>query len=131
MGQNPHTFSIGSLLMRLKFCALGLALACALPVMAQSRATPAPPPPPADHASCQTEEASLEQDIALARSRGQMLRRRQLNDALIAVQTHCAALAPVKDHASRIRRQEQEVATLREELSRAEAYLSKLKAEAP
>ena len=103
--------------------ALALAL-FALPASAQRIA----PAEPIDQASCQTEEASLEQEIALARSRGQMLRRRQLAEALSAMQVHCANLAPIKDQATRIDRQEQEVAHLRAELARAEAYLAKLKA---
>jgi hypothetical protein len=116
--------------MRLHNCLLAPVLAFVLvssgPVFAQSA-----PPEPTDHASCQAEEASLEQEIALARSRGQMLRRRQLADALYAMQAHCAALVPPKDKAARIERQEQEVAHLRAELSRAEAYLAKLKASTP
>lgn len=117
--------------MRSKLYALGLILACALPAFAQTR-PPAPPPPmPTDAASCNAEEKSLERDIALARSRGQMLRRRQLADALAAVLQHCDALTPVTDRASRIRHQEEEVQSLRDELARAEAYLAKLKAETP
>lgn len=111
--------------------AFALLLACALPVFAQRSTAPAAAPLPEDVAACKAEEASLTQDIALARSRGQMLRRRQLADALAAVQAHCDALVPITDRATRIRRQEQEVATLRQELERAEAYLNKLKAEGP
>jgi hypothetical protein len=110
--------------MRLKSCFLAIALASAAPAFAQQSTDPR------DSAGCQAEEASLQQDIALARSRGQMLRRRQLADALAALQKHCANLPPIKDRATRIQRQEQEVQQLRAELERAEAYLHKLKAEA-
>jgi Protein of unknown function (DUF1090) len=110
--------------MRSKLCLLAFLAASTLPAFAQ-------PAVPLDRADCPAEEASLQQDIALARSRGQMLRRRQLMETLQKVQEQCAALVPVKDQASRIRRQEQEVAQLRLELERAEAYLNKLKAEVP
>jgi dihydroxyacetone kinase len=83
---------------------------------------------PADAASCKAEEASLDQDIAQARARGQMLRRRQLSDALVALQAHCEAMMAAKDPATQIKRQEQEVQQLRLELERAEAQLRKLKA---
>jgi len=83
---------------------------------------------PTDAASCKAEEAGLDQDIAQARARGQMLRRRQLSDALTALQAHCEALIAGKDPATQIKRQEQEVQQLRIELERAEAQLRKLKA---
>ncbi len=114
--------------MRFKTCLLALALASTASAFAQA---PQGPAEPSDHASCQAEEASLEQDIALARSRGQMLRRRQLAEALSTLQAHCETLVPIKDQAARIERQEQEVAHLRVELARAEAYLRKLKAQTP
>jgi hypothetical protein len=83
---------------------------------------------PTDAASCKAEEAALDQDIAQARARGQMLRRRQLSDALAALQVHCDAMMAAKDPATQIKRQEQEVQQLRLELERAEAQLRKLKA---
>ncbi len=57
-----------------------------------------------------------------------MLRRRQLSDALVALQAHCDAMMAAKDPATQIKRQEQEVQQLRLELERAEAQLRKLKA---
>ncbi len=113
--------------MRIKSCLLALSLACAVPAFAQ----PQPSTDPRDSAGCEAEEASLQQDIALARSRGQMLRRRQLADALAALRKHCENLPPIKDRATLIQRQDQEVLQLRAELERAEAYLRKLKAESP
>ncbi len=110
---------------RMKSCFLALSLACATSTFAQ------PSTDPRDSAGCQAEEASLQQDIALARSRGQMLRRRQLADALTALRKHCENLPPITDRATLIRRQDQEVQLLRAELERAEAYLYKLKAESP
>jgi len=109
----------------MKSCFLSLSLACAVPVFAQ------PSTDPRDSAGCQAEEVSLQRDIALARSRGQMLRRRHLADALAALRKHCENLPPVKDRATLIERQDREVQQLRGELERAEAYLRKLKAESP
>ena len=83
---------------------------------------------PTDAASCKAEESTLDQDIAQARARGQMLRRRQLSDALAALHVHCDAMMAAKDPATQIKRQEQEVQQLRIELERAEAQLQKLKA---
>lgn len=108
--------------MRLK---LGL---LAIVLVASANSSFAQAAEPTDAASCKAEEATLDQDIAQARARGQMLRRRQLTDALAALQVHCEALLAAKDPATLIKRQEQEVQQLRLELERAEAQLRKLKA---
>jgi hypothetical protein len=47
-----------------------------------------------DGADCRAEEASLERDIDLARSRGQMLRRQQLAETLNAVRERCKVPVP-------------------------------------
>ncbi|MDM0016890.1 DUF1090 family protein [Variovorax saccharolyticus] len=108
--------------MRLK---LGLA---AIVLLASANTSFAQAAEPTDAASCKAEEATLEQSIAQARARGQMLRRRQLTESLAVLQGHCEALAAAKDPATQIKRQEQEVQQLRLELERAEAQLRKLKA---
>jgi HAMP domain-containing protein len=110
--------------MRVKPCFLALALTLAMPAFAQS----AEPP---DAAACQAEEAALELDIDLARSKGQMLRRRQLAEALSALQARCKAVPPVQSRAARIERLEQEIKTLRSELDRAEEQLRHLKSGSP
>lgn len=79
---------------------------------------------------CKAQEAVLERDMALARSRGQMLRRRELADTLGALQLRCQALAPLSRDA-RIEKLEQEIRTLRTELERAEARLRSVKSESP
>ena len=108
--------------MRVKLCFLAVALALANAAIAQ-------PMVQTDNAGCKAEEAALERDINLARSRGQMLRRRQLAEALAALQTHCETLAPEQDRAPRIERLKQEIRQLRLELDHAEEQLRKLKAE--
>jgi hypothetical protein len=80
---------------------------------------------------CKVEEAALERDIDVARSKGQMLRRRQLAEALSALQARCQTLAPAQTRAARIENLEQEIRDLRLELDRAEELLRKLKAQGP
>ena len=99
-------------------------LTVAAPAFAQAAAAP-------DAAACQAEEASLERDIDLARSRGQMLRRQQLAEALLAVQQRCKAPAPAGSRAARINQLEQDIRSLRAQLERAEDQLRQLKSESP
>lgn len=110
--------------MRMKPCLLAAALTLAMPAFAQSAE-------PADAAACHAEEAALERDMDLARSRGQMLRRRQLAEALSALQARCKTVAPAKSREARIEKLEQEIRTLRSELDRAEEQLRSLKNESP
>ena len=110
--------------MRFKTCFLFLALTVAMPAFAQPAAVP-------DAAACQAEEASLERDIDLARSRGQMLRRQQLAEALGAMQARCKAPAPAGSRAARIDKLEHDIRALRAELEHAEAQLRELKNERP
>lgn len=105
-------------------CFLALALILATPAFAQ----PAEPPEGGD---CKAQEAALERDMDLARSRGQMLRRRQLADALSALQARCKTVAPATSREARIEKLEQEIRTLRAELERAEEQLRSLKNESP
>jgi chaperonin cofactor prefoldin len=105
--------------MRVKFFFLAMALAVAAPAMAQ-------PAGQVDAAACKAEEEALEQDIALARSRGQMLRRRELAEALAALQARCKTLSPAQSRAARIERLEREIRALRLELERAEEELREL-----
>ncbi|WP_447745145.1 DUF1090 family protein [Variovorax boronicumulans] len=85
---------------------------------------------PLNAEECKAQEAVLERDMALARSRGQMLRRRELADTLSALHLRCQALAPVSREA-RIEKLEHEIRTLRTELERAEAQLRSVKSESP
>jgi len=110
--------------MRMTPCFLAVALILALPAFAQSAE-------PADAAACHAEEAALERDMELARSRGQMLRRRQLAEALSALQARCRTMAPATSREARIEKLEQEIRTLRLELERAEEQLRSLKTESP
>ena len=110
--------------MRPTSCFLALALTLATPAFAQ----PAAPPEGGD---CKAQEAALERDMELARSRGQMLRRRQLAEALGALQARCQAIAPARSRETRIEKLEQEIRALRSELDRAEEQLRSLKNESP
>lgn len=105
---------------------LALAWALAIPAFAQTAG-----PEPVDAADCKAQEAVLERDMALARSRGQMLRRRQLGEELGALQARCSTLSPARSREARIEALEQEIRTLRSELDRAEEQLRSLKSESP
>ncbi|WP_269759788.1 DUF1090 family protein [Variovorax sp. E3] len=105
-----------------KPCFLALALTLAAPAFAQ----PAQPLPGED---CKAQEALLERDMDLARSRGQMLRRRELADALSALQATCKAPAAPQTREARIERLEQDIRLLRSELEQAEAQLRSLRNE--
>ncbi|RZL89000.1 MAG: DUF1090 family protein [Variovorax sp.] len=110
--------------MRVKPCFLAIALTLSPLAIAQ-------PSDQVDNTDCKAEEAAIERDIALARSKGQMLRRRQLAEALDALQTRCETLTPQQSRAARIERLEQEIRELRLELERAEEQLRELKSGGP
>ena len=109
--------------MRVNPCFLAIAMALATPAIAQ-------PTGQVDNAKCEAEKAAIERDMDLARSKGQMLRRRQLAEALAALQARCETLAPEQSRAANIERLEQEIRELRKELDHAEEQLRKLKSEA-
>jgi chaperonin cofactor prefoldin len=109
--------------MRMNPYFLTIALALATPAIAQ-------PPNQVDITECKAEEAAIERDMELARSKGQMLRRRQLAEALAALHARCETLAPEQSRAANIERLEQEIRELRKELDHAEDRLRKLKSEA-
>jgi chaperonin cofactor prefoldin len=108
--------------MRVHPCFLAIALALATPAVAQ-------PPGQVDKTECEAEKAAIERDMDVARSKGQMLRRRQLAEALAALQARCETLAPQESRAANIERLEQEIRELRKELDHAEEQLRKLKSE--
>lgn len=109
--------------MRVNPCVLAIALALATPAIAQ-------PTGQVDNTECKAEKTAIERDMDLARSKGQMLRRRQLAEALAALQARCETLAPEQSRAADIERLEQEIRELRKELDHTEEQLRKLKSEA-
>ena len=64
-----------------------------------------------------------------ARSRGQMLRRRQIEENLHALQARCEEAAKKDTHEARVMRQKNAVMQLRIDLDRAEEDLRNLLAE--
>ena len=80
--------------------------------------------------ACNVEKAALETRMELARSKGQMLLRRQLADQLAALQTSCKPLSADQSRAVSIEKLEKEVRALRTELETAEEQLRKLKNDA-
>ena len=84
----------------------------------------------ADNAACHAQKADVEQRMELARSKGQMLLRRQLAEQLATLQAGCKALPADQSRAANIERLEKEVRALRAQLDIAEEQLRKLKSEA-
>lgn len=113
--------------MLLKPCFLVLALTLATAAFAQ----PAPSAQPLGAEDCKAQQAVLERDMELARSRGQMLRRRELADTLSALQAQCKLPAAPQSRQARIDRLEQDIRLLRSELDQAEAQLRSLRNQAP
>ena len=89
-----------------------------------------PANPMDNHTACTAEKADVEKRMEVARSKGQMLLRRQLADQLAALQSSCQPLAVDQGHTANIERLEKEVRALRAELEAAEEQLRKLKSEA-
>ena len=87
----------------------------------------AQPAKPVDEAACETEEATLVQEMEVAQARGRMLQRRQLAERLEAVQARCGTLPPTQSREAGIDRLQREILEMRKELDRAETELRKLK----
>ena len=78
---------------------------------------------------CSVEKAEVERRMEVARSKGQMLLRRQLADQLAVLQSSCKPRSSAQGRLADIERLEQEVRTLKAELDAAEAQLRQLKSE--
>ena len=81
-------------------------------------------------ADCKAELAAVERDMDVARSRGQMLRRRELAEAHDLLLARCAPAAPLSREAQ-IAKVEKDIRDLRTELDRAQEELRKLKSAVP
>jgi septal ring factor EnvC (AmiA/AmiB activator) len=80
-------------------------------------------------ALCDTEKAAVETRMEVARSKGQMLLRRQLADQLAALQAGCQPLPAERSRAVKIEQLEKEIRALKTELEAAEEQLSSLKSQ--
>ena len=80
-------------------------------------------------ALCNAEKAAVETRMEVARSKGQMLLRRQLADQLAALQTGCQPLPADRSRAVKLEKLEKEIRALRTELEAAEEQLRSLKSE--
>lgn len=121
---NPHSLGAPPR-MHVRRCFCALILAMVLPGFAIAQ----PVGPVSDDASCTAEKADIEKRMEVARSKGQMLQRRQLADQLAALQATCKPLSPDQNRAANMERLEKEVRALRAELEAAEEQLRKLKDE--
>lgn len=110
--------------MHVRCCTLAIAVALTGSALAQPTNTANAPTP------CQAEQADVERRMEIARSKGQMLLRRQLADQLATLQVACQPLATDQSRAANIERLEKQVRALRTELAAAEEQLRKLKSEA-
>jgi hypothetical protein len=105
------------------YCTFAMAMALAGSAMAQSPVT-------VDfNTACSAQRADVEKRMELARSKGQMLLRRQLADQLATLQAGCKPLFADQSRAANIQRLEQDVRALQAELDAAEEHLRKLKDE--
>lgn len=104
-------------------CTWVIAMALAGSAIAQSANTADHNPP------CSAEKAEIERRMELARSKGQMLLRRQLADQLGTLQAGCKPLPADQGRVANIERLEKEVRSLKAELDAAEEQLRKLKSE--
>lgn len=82
-----------------------------------------------DMAACTTQNAEIERRMEVARSKGQMLLRRQLADQLATSQAGCKAVSAAQPRPPTMEMLEKEIQLLKAELNAAEEQLSKLKGE--
>lgn len=80
-------------------------------------------------ADCYAQQAALEKNMRDARSRGQMLRRRQLQESLDALRARCDEIASRDTHEARVMRQKNVVMQLRLDLANAEEELRRVVSE--
>ena len=109
--------------MRVNPCFMVLTIALTVPAIAQ-------PIGQGDSTECKAQAAAVERAMDLARSKGQMLRRRQLAQELAALQARCEPLPTEQSRAANIERLRHEIEDLRTALDQAEEQLRKLKSEA-
>lgn len=98
-------------------------------MMALALSAVAQPAVPVDPTPCASDIATLQQAMETARAKGQMLRRQQLAEELVALQARCVPGAEDQHRAAAIEQLEQEIRDLRSRLEQAQAQLRKLKGE--
>lgn len=108
----------------LRLCALVAISFCAAPSHAQEKT-------PVSLAECDAQQAALAKDMRAARSRGQMLRRRQLEESLHALQQRCEEAASQETHEARVLRQKYVVMQRQLDLDQAQEQLRQLLKEKP
>ena len=104
-------------------CAWAIAMALSGSAIAQSTSKVDNKPP------CSAEKAEVERRMELARSKGQMLLRRQLADQLATLESGCQSFPADQSRLAKIERLEKEVRTLKAALETAEEQLRQLKSE--
>lgn len=98
-------------------------------MMALAGAAAAQPTAEGPASRCDSQASVIARDMELARSKGQMLRYRQLADQRAALLQNCpsSSFSPDESRADRVKRLEQTISQLRRELGDAEAELERLR----
>lgn len=111
--------------MKLHLCLVSLAIGLLASMQANAQSEPSKK----TAADCYAQQAALEKDMRDARSRGQMLRRRQLQESLDALRARCDEIASKDTHEARVMRQKNVIMQLRLDLANAEDELRRIIAE--
>ena len=111
--------------MKLHLCLASLSIGLLLSMQANAQ----PEPSKKTEADCYAQQAALEKDMRDARSRGQMLRRRQLQESLDALRARCDEIAAKDTHEARVMRQKNVIMQLRLDLANAEEDLRRIVSE--
>ncbi|SDZ99979.1 DUF1090 family protein [Variovorax sp. YR216] len=111
--------------MKLHLCLASLSIGLLVSTQANAQSEPSKK----TEADCYAQQAALEKDMRDARSRGQMLRRRQLQESLNALRARCDEIASKETHEARVMRQKNVVMQLRLDLAGAEDELRRLVSE--
>ncbi|RYF77295.1 MAG: DUF1090 family protein [Comamonadaceae bacterium] len=94
------------------------------PAVAQSAGTAVP-------GDCAAQKVAIEQAMANAQSKGQMLQRRRLAETLVELDKRCDAKAPATSRAAELARLEDEARALQMALERVQARLRELRNQPP
>ncbi|MBB3176528.1 DUF1090 family protein [Variovorax sp. Sphag1AA] len=111
--------------MKLHLCLVSLAVGVLVSLQANAQSATSEK----TEADCYAQQAALEKNIRDARSRGQMLRRRQLQESLDALRARCDEIASRDTHEARVMRQKNVVMQLRLDLANAEEELQRIVSE--
>jgi hypothetical protein len=111
--------------MKLHLCLASLTVGLLVSMQANAQSEPSKK----TEADCYARQSALEKDMRDARSRGQMLRRRQLQESLDALRARCDEIASKDTHEARVMRQKNVIMQLQLDLANAEEELRRIVSE--